>query len=763
MPRRTVLMAWVVVALLGGNLVGQTTPVRYIYDEVGRLVGVVDQNGDAAYYHYDLVGNLTSITRTTSAQVAIIEFTPNQGPIGQSVTIYGTGFSATPGSNTVTFNGTSATVSSATVNKLVVTVPSGATTGTIAVTSPNGSASSADSFSVGSAVGAPAITGISPTIGVAGTSVTITGTGFDAAVSKNNVNLNVSYTLPTSATSTQIVAPAPVGATSGHVTVSNVRGSAVSSQDFFVAPSPYTASDVLVTDRMLFAQDKVVSMSTASKIGLVLFDATAGQRASLKVSSVTITSVDVKILDPYGRIVGSLTAGTSGGFIEPFKAAVSGTYTVLVDPASTNTGNLTLRLTDVPADLSGTITAGGSAVSVSISAMGQNGRWTFSGSANDEVSLRLSSVTFPAVYISILSPDGTLLAGPTITSFIDKTVLPVTGTYTAVVDPSSTSTGSATLNVYNAADVTGTITIGGSTVTPTITSPGQNAILTFSGTAAQRISLAIGAGPSGTVKILKPDTTVLASGSINVIATFLDTTVLPTTGTYSITVDPMGTGTGGVALTLYQVAADVSGAITPGGFAVTVSITSPGQNGLLTFSGTSGQRVSLGVSSGPGGTVTIRKPDDTTLTSGSIQVIASFIEAVTLPTTGTYSIFVNPTGSSTGSVTLTLYDVPADVTGSVTVGGSALGVTTTVAGQNASVTFSGTASQQVTVHVTNNAMGFVTVKLLKADGTVLTSASSSGANFNLSTQTLPATATYTISIDPSQANTGSLNVNVTNP
>jgi YD repeat-containing protein len=119
--------------------------VRYIYDELGRLVGVIDASGDAAVYHYDAVGNLLSITRSTSTQVSVIEFTPNAGPIGQSVTIYGTGFSASAGQNTVSFNGTTASISSASTTTLIVTVPSGATTGTIAVTSPNGSANSATS------------------------------------------------------------------------------------------------------------------------------------------------------------------------------------------------------------------------------------------------------------------------------------------------------------------------------------------------------------------------------------------------------------------------------------------------------------------------------------------------------------------------------------------------------------------------------------------------------------------------------------------
>jgi YD repeat-containing protein len=42
-------------------------PVRYAYDDVGRLVGVTDPAGDTAAYAYDETGNLTGITRHPSA------------------------------------------------------------------------------------------------------------------------------------------------------------------------------------------------------------------------------------------------------------------------------------------------------------------------------------------------------------------------------------------------------------------------------------------------------------------------------------------------------------------------------------------------------------------------------------------------------------------------------------------------------------------------------------------------------------------------
>ena len=132
-----------------------------MYDEVGRLVAVIDVAGEAAVYRYDAVGNLLSISRYSAAVVSLIEFTPKRGMVGTGVTIYGTGFSTTANQNTVTFNGVAATVTSATATRIVTTVPAGATTGPITVTAPGGNATSSVSFVVGE-TGAPTIRALLP-------------------------------------------------------------------------------------------------------------------------------------------------------------------------------------------------------------------------------------------------------------------------------------------------------------------------------------------------------------------------------------------------------------------------------------------------------------------------------------------------------------------------------------------------------------------------------------------------------------------------
>jgi hypothetical protein len=302
-------------------------------------------------------------------------------------------------------------------------------------------------------------------------------------------------------------------------------------------------------------------------------------------------------------------------------------------------------------------------------------------------------------------------------------------------------------------------------------------VLTFSGTAGQRISLKGTNALSGqvigcdlNVSILNPNGTTLATATCMESSGFIDVKTLPSTGTYTIKVDPVDIATGNITLTLYNVPADPTPTMTPGGSAVTVTTSTPGQNAAPTFSGTAGQRISLNGTNGLTGqvigcdvNVSILNPDGSTLAAPTCMEGSGFIDVKTLPSTGTYTIKVDPLDIATGSLTLTLYDVPADPTTTVTIGGSSATLTITTPGQNATATFSGTASQQVTVHVTNSSIGWMTVKLLKPDGTVLTSTHNFDSSFNLSTQTLPSTGTYTIVVDPDGARTGSVTVSVTNP
>jgi YD repeat-containing protein len=150
-------------------VLAQQAAILYVYDDLNRLSAVVNQHGDVAVYTYDAVGNILRIDRFDASglpgAVGISYFAPSIGREGTSVQIFGKGFGPTPGANTVTFNGTPATVTAAAPNRLVAAVPAGATTGPIGVTAPLGSAASATPFRViGELAVTPAVTEVQATL-----------------------------------------------------------------------------------------------------------------------------------------------------------------------------------------------------------------------------------------------------------------------------------------------------------------------------------------------------------------------------------------------------------------------------------------------------------------------------------------------------------------------------------------------------------------------------------------------------------------------
>ena len=422
--------------------------VVYIYDEVGRLIAVVDPATETATYSYDAVGNLLSISRQSSASLRILDFTPKSGLVGTTVRIFGTAFSATTTQNTVKFNGVSAVVSSATTTELVTKVPTGATTGFITITTPAGSTTSSVRFTVTSSR-APTITGVTPQIGLAGTGVTITGNNFDPTPAHNKVVLNVMRPLVSAATATALTMGVPSSATSGRISVSTSWGKAQSSADFFVPPPSYTPADVASTGRMTMGQSKTVTIGTANKIALIVFDGTATQRISLQLTTVTMYCPTATLYKPDG---GTLTQQgiCSSGFIDVRPLPVTGTYTLLVDPSDASVGSATLTLYSVPADVTGTITVGGPAVTVTTTVPGQNAKLIFSGTVGMQVTIRVTSNAMSCVGISLLKPDNSTLTSSSSCSSSFTLIpqpLPTTGTYVISIDPSDANIGSMQLQV----------------------------------------------------------------------------------------------------------------------------------------------------------------------------------------------------------------------------------------------------------------------------------------------------------------------------
>jgi hypothetical protein len=403
---------------------------------------------------------------------------------------------------------------------------------------------------------------------------------------------------------------------------------------------------------------------------------------------------------------------------------------------------------------------------------GQNAVLSFHGLAGQRVSVKVSGVamgTSPCCtgYVSIPGVFSGALFGSN-GVFVDTKVLPTTGTYNVLVDPQGMEMGSATVTLYDVPpDVS--VPLNGPTTVSAGSVPGQNAVAAFSGVAGQRVlvrasNVTVGTSTCCSLKLSIPGATpqpVLMGRNGGLI----DTVRLPSTGPYSVLVDPQGMDAGSVTLQPYDVPPDVTGSLAFGS-PTSVSTPAPGQNAALTFTGTAGQRVSLKLSGVTMGTstccsskVSLLKPDGSALVGGTLfGTTGGFVDTKVLPVSGTYTVVLDPQGMDTGSATATLYDVPPDVTGSLTVGGPSMNVSLGTPGQNATLTFSGTAGQRVTVRASNVTVGTSTcctfvLSVKRPDGVIVAS-TLFGTNGGVLPATLSAAGTYSVIVDPQSANTG---------
>ena len=580
-----------------------------------------------------------------------------------------------------------------------------------------------------------------------GVSVTATANGSPVALAARGDGLYTGTFTPTASGSVSLSVSATAGGTTKTRTVSGLASGV-----YTIAPG---GPAVTITTR---APDENARLK---------FDGQAGQRISLKLAPVSIPTSYISILKPDGTpLAANVFVSSFGGFVDTQTLPVTGSYRIVVDPQGTATGSMTLALYDVPPDATGAITPGGPAITTTAGTPGQNARLTFDAQAGQRLSLNLSGVTISNSYVSLLKPDGTMLGGSTYASifggFVDTRAIPSTGRYTILVDPQAAATGSMTLTLYDVpADAGGTIAFGGSSPAFAMTTPGQNAGISFDGQAGQRASLKLTSTISSSyVSILNPDGSVLTPNTyVGPSGGFLDPKTLPTAGTYRILVDPQGAATGSITLTLYDVPPDVSATIAPGGAPIAISATTPGQNARIAFDGQAGRRISLKLSATTiaNAYVSILNPNGSALASNVyLGTSGGFLDTKALPTAGSYTILVDPQGAAIGSTTLTLYDVPADAGGSLSVGGPSLVTAITTPGQNARITFAGRAGQHVTLQLSAVSVLISYVSILKPDGNALGPSTLVTMSGRTIAADLPADGTYSIAVDPLGAEIGTM-------
>lgn len=175
--------------------------------------------------------------------------TPLSGPAGTEMTITGLHFSKETDENIVKINGTVVPVKSATGTKLTLVLPGGTGVGKVTL-SVNDQAVTGPEFR-DQQLG---ILSVTPANGLAGTKVTLAGTGFSTIPAENIVTFNGILAMVESATETSITVTAPAALTSGPLVVKRAALEARAPQQFMragvitIAGGP--ATNTLLTNTM---------------------------------------------------------------------------------------------------------------------------------------------------------------------------------------------------------------------------------------------------------------------------------------------------------------------------------------------------------------------------------------------------------------------------------------------------------------------------------------------------------------------------------
>jgi len=675
-------------------------------------VNAASGSGNVIDYTYDAAGNITNIARQGAATLSITGFSPTSGPEGTAVTIYGSAFSTTPANNTVTFNGTAATVTASDSGSIATTVPTGATTGPISVTVGGNTVTSSASFTV-TAAGAPTITSFTPTSGASGVSVSVTGTNF--STTSTTVALNGVTASSSVGSTTALTFTVPSAVSSGKITATTSLGTGTSATDFIVPPPGLSVGSI--QNWMRISADagyRNIAITTSGKSALVLFDAVAGTYYSLQLGTFTTSPigayVSYVILKPDNTVLmsGQITTSSVPTLHLPV-LAMTGTYTLQLTPAGNSLLNTNVRLDTDPA-----IVVGGPPVSLAQDMPTQSSRYTFTASAGQRIGLgAYSTATTPSgsnATFTVRKSDGTSIASgpcgspngqnPQADCGIDI-VAPVTGTYTLTVDNNLGVRTSTTFQLTG--DASGSLSPDAGQAVALVR-VGQSATYTFTASAGDSFGVDV-SGASITpvqnniyVSVLKPDGSQLTSCSASAPANvYCEAGTLAAAGTYTAHVRVAYGMYGTFTLTLKQGPALLTtDAPTP------FATSNPSESVRARYVTTAGQNFAVGISnfayvgSGGNSTVFVYSPTGAQVAYGSCSpssVGAMCSLLVRNPVAGTYSIALQPAAGVKLSGNIA---VSADLTGTLTAG-VPQSITVARVGQRLVYTFAGNAGDSTSV------------------------------------------------------------------
>lgn len=266
----------------------------------------------------------------------------------------------------------------------------------------------------------------------------------------------------------------------------------------------------------------------------------------------------LRLLAPNGDTLDSGCLIGGSGYVETTELPVAGEYSVVLAPYREGVGQARVGVLTM-ADPQGPITPNGPELVAPITQPGGQARYTFTGKKGQVVFVDVPTTTLTdqCSPLSIVDSkgaelnDGCAINGQ---GYVDRTVLPADGEYTVLIDPNDRKTGTSRVRLVSPTDMADTITPNGPAVTATVPRAGGLARFTFTGTARQRVTVAVTSSDlsdqCSPLLLLGPNGDKLDSGCVIGGEGGIDPVTLPVAGRYTVVVDPGSRDTGSATLRL---------------------------------------------------------------------------------------------------------------------------------------------------------------------------------------------------------------------
>lgn len=387
-----------------------------------------------------------------------------------------------------------------------------------------------------------------PTTGLAGTAVTIYGSGFAPVAANNTVTFNGVEAAIQEASATKLKVIVPATASTGPISVSNANGT-VTSEDSFIVGSFF---DPYFPQPINLSANESRSFSFAGEQG-------RGYMLGLTDVVTTTGSITVVVKKPDATNLTTCSSIKKTASCTIPYLPITGNYTVIITAVSAS-ASLSVSLNR---DINGTLTTSVSETFIA-DKVGQAGTYDFEAAAGMLGRLYLLGNTILGnTTVQLYRPDGVLHQSKTVNSVagsegsttLDFVNLPADGTYRVrLIPPSGNAMGGMQVTLVQ--DISDVAIINGSNQQVSLNAT-QNAYFTFEGTAGQWLGLGLEdlevtpSNGSLSVTVLKPDGSQLGNFTARSPASGYALPKLPVTGTYKVQIVP-GTNTASFKLLLTE-------------------------------------------------------------------------------------------------------------------------------------------------------------------------------------------------------------------